>query len=131
MKLLLDTHIFLWGFLEPERLPERIAVELEEPSNEIWLSPISVWESLILAAKGRVTLKPEPEKWIRQTLRSLSPREASLTNEVAIQSRVLNLGHEDPADRFLAATAIVFDLALVTVDERLIVGEGYRILGGD
>ena len=54
MKLLLDTHILLWGLLEPERLNRRVAAELQNPQNEIWLSPISVWEIMILAEKGRI-----------------------------------------------------------------------------
>ena len=58
MKLLLDTHILLWGLLEPERLNRRVAAELQDPQNEIWLSPINVWEIMILAEKGRIVLEP-------------------------------------------------------------------------
>lgn len=43
MKLPLDTHIFLWSLLEPNRLTSRVAHELENPENELWLSSISVW----------------------------------------------------------------------------------------
>ena len=56
------------------------------------------------------------------------PREAPVTIEVAVESRNLKLASDDPADRFLAATAAVFDLALVTADERLAEGTGYRVL---
>jgi PIN domain nuclease of toxin-antitoxin system len=52
MKLLLDTHILLWALLAHERLNRRTAAELRSPKNEIWLSPISVWETLILAENG-------------------------------------------------------------------------------
>lgn len=55
-------------------------------------------------------------------------KEASLNYEVSIQSRMLDLSHEDPADRFLAATAVVYDLTLVTADERLIVSDRYDVL---
>ncbi len=128
MKLLLDTHIFLWGFLEPERIPETVARELEESSNELWLSPISIWESLVLAAKKRVELKPDPESWVRRSLRELGSKEAPVTVEVAIVSRKLDIEAEDPADRFLAATAAVFDLTLVTADASLRRGTGFRVL---
>ncbi len=128
MKLLLDTHIFLWGFLEPERIPETVARELEESSNELWLSPISIWESLVLAAKKRVELKPDPESWVRRSLRELGSKEAPVTVEVAIASRKLDIEAEDPADRFLAATAAVFDLTLVTADASLRRGTGFRVL---
>lgn len=52
MRLPLDTHIFLWGLLEPERLTANVVSEIESSSNEIWLSPISLWETLVLAEKG-------------------------------------------------------------------------------
>lgn len=61
MKLLLDTHIFVWNLLEPRRLAPRVAGALEDPSNELWLSPIVVWEILVLAEKGRLTLRPDPD----------------------------------------------------------------------
>jgi len=79
-----------------------------------------IWEVLILAEKGRVVLQPEPLTWIRQALTIVSFREAPLTWEVAIQSRRVNLPHQDPVDRFLVATALVYDLILVTADERIL-----------
>jgi PIN domain nuclease of toxin-antitoxin system len=56
VRLLQDTHIWLWSLLEPDRLARRVAEELEKPDNELWLSPVSVWEFLILVEKGRVSL---------------------------------------------------------------------------
>ena len=50
MTLLLDTHIWLWSALDPSRLSKRVKDALEDPSNELWLSPISVWETLVLIA---------------------------------------------------------------------------------
>lgn len=120
MKLLLDTHIFLWSLLEPIHLTKRVATELENPSNELWVSPIVLWEVLILAEKERVILDPDPVTWIRNVLRAVSLKDAPLNHEVALQSRVIDLPHQDPVDRFLAATALVYDLTLVTADERLL-----------
>jgi PIN domain nuclease of toxin-antitoxin system len=98
MKLLLDTHIFLGSLLEPGRLTPAVARVLQDPTNELWLSPIMVWEVLILAEKGRVVLRPEPSTWIRQALSIVPFREAPLTGEVAIQSRHVNLPYQDPVD---------------------------------
>lgn len=120
MKLLLDTHIFLWILLEPDNLAREVVAALEDPANEVWLSPIVVWEVLILAERGRVELEPDPITWMRRVLETIPFRQAPLTHEVAIQSRLVNLPHQDPADRFLAATALVYDLMLVTADERLL-----------
>lgn len=120
MRILLDTHIWLWSLLEPAHLTQRAKAELEDQSNELWLSPISTWEVLILAERGRIVLNMEPKSWIETAFLQVPLREAPLTHEVAIQSRYIDLPHQDPADRFLVATAGVYDLTLLTADERLI-----------
>ncbi len=120
MKLLLDTHIFLWSLLEPTRLTERVASELENPANELWISPMSTWEVIVLAEKGQIILDPDPVNWIRKVYRTIPFKEAPLIHEVAMQSRIIDLAHQDPADRFLAATALVYGLTLVTSDKRLL-----------
>ncbi len=120
MRLLLDTHIFLWSLLDPAQLSTRVAAELESPLNEIWVSPIVLWEILMLAERGRVSLEPDAPAWVRRACQTVPFREAPLNHEIAILSRAIDLVHQDPADRFLAATALVYDLTLVTADERLL-----------
>ena len=120
MRLLLDTHIWVWSLLDPLRLSPRVRAELESPDNELWLSPISAWELLVLIEKGRVEVDKEGVQWVAEVSRATALREAALTHEVAVESRVIDLPHQDPADRFLAATARVYDLTLVTADERLL-----------
>ncbi len=128
MRLLLDTHIFLWSLLEPARLGRRVAAELENPENELWLSSISVWEVLVLAEKGRVELDTAPSAWIRAALKKAPVREIPIDHAVAIHSRFIELPHQDPADRFLAATAQVHHLTLVTADEHLLQAKGFAVL---
>jgi PIN domain nuclease of toxin-antitoxin system len=128
VKLLLDTHIILWSAGEPERLPQEVAKELEEESNELWFSAISVWEVLLLAEKRRVVLKGDREKQVRNIFQKLPLREAVINQEVAVQSRKVDLPHQDPVDRFLAATAMVYGLTLVTADRRLIGASAFHIL---
>jgi PIN domain nuclease of toxin-antitoxin system len=123
MKLLLDTHILLWSLLEPDRLSVEVSAELENTSNQLWLSPISTWEIMVLAEKGRIVLDAEPGAWLRDVFKTVSFREAPLNHEIAIQSRMIELPHDDPADRFLVATAIVYDLTLVTADRKIIVSK--------
>ncbi|HET6613649.1 MAG TPA: type II toxin-antitoxin system VapC family toxin [Kofleriaceae bacterium] len=120
MKLLLDTHIFVWSALEPHRVAPAVIQALDEPENELWLSPITSWECLLLAQRKKIQLDPDPVTWLRHNLLRLSPKEAPINHEVAIHSRTIDLPHSDPADRFLAATAVVFELTLVTADRRLI-----------
>lgn len=128
MKLLLDTHILLWSLLDPNCLAKRVAAQLEDPVNELWLSPISTWEVIILAEKGRITLDVDPITWMREVFKKIPFKEASITHEVAMQSRLVTLPHKDPADRFLAATALVYELTLVTADERLLRSSGFSVL---
>jgi PIN domain nuclease of toxin-antitoxin system len=120
LRLLLDTHIWLWSLLAPPNLGPRARAEIEDPGNELWLSPISVWETLILVDKRRIALSGDPGVWIRNALRATPCREAPLNHEVALRSRSVELPHGDPADRFLAATALVYELTLITADHRLL-----------
>jgi PIN domain nuclease of toxin-antitoxin system len=129
MKLLLDTHVWLWALLEPARLRRDVVTLLASPDNEKWLSPISVWETLILGERGRVRLAPDPETWVRAQLQRAPVRQIHLDHEVALQSRRLRASHQDPADRFIAATARVHGLTLVTADDRLLRRpDGYAVV---
>ncbi|MFZ0732087.1 MAG: type II toxin-antitoxin system VapC family toxin [Candidatus Sulfotelmatobacter sp.] len=128
MKLLLDTHIWLWTTLEPQRLARRVDTALADPANELWLSPVSVGELVVLLRKGRITLPNDIVAWVAKSMQDLELIEAPLTVEVALAISTLNFPHGDPADHFLAATAKVFDLTLVTADEHLIKLPGIRTL---
>ena len=119
-RLLLDTHILLWSLLEPERLDGDVAALLGDRQNEKWLSPITVWEILILADKGRIRLNDAPVAWVSNVLKTVPFRQAELNHEVAMQSVLIDLPHRDPADRFLVASAMVYDLTLVTADKNII-----------
>ena len=120
MKLLLDTHIWLWYLQGNNRLSENLREIINSLDTELWLSPISVWETIVLAEKGRIELNSDPQVWVKRYLRSLDFKEARITHEIAMRSRSIELSHQDPADRFIAATAIELDLTLATVDKRLL-----------
>ena len=118
MKLLLDTHIWAWSLLEPHRLRQRVRDEITSSENEIWLSPVSLWEILALISRRRIIVHEEPVAWVARC--SASVHEAFLTNQIVMAAHKLAFAHTDPIDRFLAATAKVLDLTLVTADERLL-----------
>ncbi len=128
MKLLLDTHIWIWSLIEPARLTDGVRAALESDDNELWLSPISTWETLLLVERGRISVEGESQALVSRMLKAGPFHEAPLTHGVAQESRRLALEHSDPADRFLAATAVVYDLTLVTEDVRLLCGTEYRTL---
>jgi PIN domain nuclease of toxin-antitoxin system len=117
LNLLLDTHIWIWSKSDPKRLGKRVAQELSNSRNELWLSPVSVWETLVLMQKGKIRVE-NPFAWVQRAAEQL--REAPLTHEIVRTGLALPLSHADPADRFLAATAKVLNLTLVTADQRLL-----------
>ena len=128
MKILLDTHVWIWSHLDPDRIGKRLAQHILDAANQLWLSPISLWEFLVLVEKKRLAIPEDPGDWIAAALAEAPMYEAPLNHEVALASRTIKVGHEDPADRFLAATAAVYDLVLATADERLLAGKGFRTL---
>jgi PIN domain nuclease of toxin-antitoxin system len=128
MKLLLDTHIWVWSVLDRARVSARLTATLENPGNELWLSPISLWEVLTLCQKNKLTLHPNPQAWISNALDAVPMREAPITYQVAQETARVQLPHRDPADRFLVATARVFDLTLVTADEILLKARQVSVL---
>jgi PIN domain nuclease of toxin-antitoxin system len=118
LRILLDTHIWLWSIYDPNRIGRNLRSELKNPENELWLSPISAWEALILQQKGRLELEEDGTAWVAEATAIF--REAVLTHEVVLQSQSIPLFHKDPADRFLAATAKVLGLTLATADTKLL-----------
>ena len=128
MNLLLDTHIWLWSLLEREKLSRPVARALRAERNDLWLSPISTWEALILAERGRIVLEPTADEWLSEAMQRAPMKEAPITHAIARESRRISLPHNDPADRFLAATARLLDLTLVTADERLLGSREFAVL---
>lgn len=118
-EFLLDTHIWFWYFIGSDRLPTGLRNFLDTPQQISWLSPISVWEVGMLAARGRIQLHVELRQWVVQARQLFPLQDAPLNLEVALTSWEITLPHRDPAAHFIAATAIVYDLTLLTIDQHL------------
>ena len=116
----MDTHVWWWYLDGSERLPSALRKAIDSASGEVWLSPISIWELGLLHERKRVRLAGGIREWAEEAHRAFPTNEAPLNREVAIRSREITLRDRDPADHFLAATALVYELTLMTVDERLI-----------
>jgi PIN domain nuclease of toxin-antitoxin system len=120
VRLLLDTHVWLWRLLDPDRISTEAEAAIGDRQSELFLSPISAWETLVLARKGRVSLTPSPGEWVLDALRRSTPTAALLSHGIALRSEALDgFASEDPADRFLVATALELDLTLVTADKAM------------
>ena len=117
--ILLDTHIFLWMHLEPEKLPQPLANAIDT-ELVLGVAAISLWETAMLVERHRITI-PNPSllEWFRVTLTSPNLFLLPLTPEIAARSEALDM-HGDPADRLIAATALDYGCRLATVDRQLI-----------
>lgn len=130
MKVLLDTHVWIWMVIGDERLSAPARRLLDDPTTEIHLSAVSVWELLVLTRKGRLTVDREPADWARFWCRELGVTLLPMDIDVAIRSeRLGDYPAPDPGDRFIIGTALVHDLPLVTVDRRIRGWGGVRTLG--
>lgn len=122
MRLLLDTHIWIWAAIRPEALSRAAAESIMDRANELSLSTITIWEILVLARKGRIDIGNDRHAWVKEHLvESTIPKVLRpITAEIAARSeRLPGYENPDPADRFLAATALEHDLLLVTADRSL------------
>lgn len=121
MTLLLDTHVWFWAAARPEALSTAAAEAIADVENELALSPVTVWELLVLARKGRLHLGVDPHSWVQTHIVQAVPKAIlPLTAAIAARSeRLPGYSNPDPADRFLAATALEHDLVLVTADRSL------------
>lgn len=129
LKFLLDTHVWIWAILEPGRLGAPTAARIEDGDAELWLSPVSIWEALLLAERGKIDLGGDHAGWIEFALREFPVRDARLDRMIATASRSIELPHQDPADRFLAATAKVQGLTLLTHDAALLGSTEFASIG--
>jgi PIN domain nuclease of toxin-antitoxin system len=128
MNLLLDTHIWIWNDLQPEKISSQVSHELASSSNELWLSPVSIWELVLLVEKKKVRLEQQFHLWVAESARDLDLREAPFTWQVAFELPFIRLGDGDPADRFLVATARAYDMTLVTADQNLLRVSNLKVL---
>jgi PIN domain nuclease of toxin-antitoxin system len=122
LKLLLDTHAWIWWHSNPGKLSHRVRALLTTPSRyeELLLSAISPWEFAKLLEKGRLAISCDPEEWIREALEMPKLRLVPLTPSIAYRSTTLPRPfHDDPADQILVATAREENAAILTSDGRI------------
>ena len=119
--ILLDTHVALWSTIDSNSLGKRCRriVQRALAENQLAISAVSFWEIALLIAKGRLRW-PESANEMRRLILSGGVTELQLTGEIAVLAGELDGLHADPADRFIAATAIAHDAMLVTADGRLL-----------
>src|SRR4051812_13129949 len=112
MRLLLDTHVFLWYIAADARLPVKIRVAIQDPANEVFLSAVSVWEAVIKFTLGNLSLPSPPADYL-PAQRIADGITALPIDEGAMRYLApLPLLHRDPFDRLLVAQALQHDLTI-------------------
>ena len=118
MRILLDTHVFLWLHTEPERLGEHLPV-VEDQRNELLLSAASSWEIAIKHGLGRLPLPEPPQRYVPSRLRAIGARALPIEHTHALAVAALEPLHRDPFDRLLVAQAGLLDVPILTADPLL------------
>jgi PIN domain nuclease of toxin-antitoxin system len=116
VKLLLDTHIFVWAATGDRRLPPEVAVMILDASNTRTLSSASAWEMSIKAASGRWSGAASMLDDLDTALRDLQAEQLPIDIPAAVLAGRLEWDHRDPFDRMLAAQTRLGGYSLVTVD---------------
>jgi len=117
MKLLIDTHVFIWVLTDVRRLPHRVKNILSEPANEIYVSAVSFWEIAIKVANKRLSLIGHKPSTLVQAAEDLDFLPiAILPVDAATVGSLTEDAHFDPFDRMLIWQAIKRNMILVSGD---------------
>ncbi len=116
MKVLLDTHCWLWWITEPERLNENAKGLISHPANEIYFSSASAWEIAIKYRLGKLPLPESPDLYVPRMLAHDEIQALTVELRHALHVAALPLHHRDPFDRMLVAQAQLEKMSLVTAD---------------
>ncbi|NJM28087.1 MAG: type II toxin-antitoxin system VapC family toxin [Pseudanabaena sp. RU_4_16] len=116
MKILLDTHIFLWFISGDVQLSTELRDTIREPDNEIYLSAVSVWEAIVKYQLGKLPLPEHPETYLPKQRDQHQIASLNLDENSVIQLAKLPSLHRDPFDRMLICQALHNGLTIATVD---------------
>jgi len=119
MKLLLDTHIFLWYISADGRLPSDFQQAIRDPNNEVYLSVASLWEIIVKYQLGKLPLPQSPESYLSAQRQKHLISSLPLDEQSVMKLTSLPTIHRDPFDRMLICQAMANDLTIVTVDDSI------------
>lgn len=127
MKLLLDTHVWIWSQEDPDRLGQQTKRLLLAAEHENHVCTISTLELARLVATGAVSVALALREWVERALHAVQARTVQVSHEIAMEAYALpEPFHKDPADRLLVAAARCQELILLTADERILSYHGVR-----
>jgi len=118
VRLLLDTHVWLWMIAERQRFGPEITGALEDSTNELLLSAVSSWEIAIKHSLGKLTLPAPPAKYVPEQIAKTGVTPLPVEHSHALRVASLPPHHRDPFDRLLVAQAQLEGARLVTSDRQ-------------
>ena len=116
MRVLLDTHIFLWLVVGDPRLPPVVESAVRDGENDVFLSAVSLWEASVKHALGKLPMPSPPASYLPEQRRRHSILPLPLDEDDVSRLEGLPMLHRDPFDRMLVCQALARDLVLATVD---------------
>jgi len=130
VRILLDTHCWLWMQVSPEKIPTKTRAALEDPENELFFSSASSWEIAIKWALGKLPLPSPPREYVPGRMEMQGVLGLPVQHRHALHSAGLPILHRDPFDRLLIAQAQTEKLALATADSKVLNYDGVDFLWG-
>lgn len=115
MKLLLDTHTFLWWLSKPDQLPTRVITTMEDKTNSTFVSVVNIWEVQIKLSIGKLKIHLSLEKMIQMLDAKAIPILPITSDHVLALARLPDI-HRDPFDRVLIAQALTDGMTLLSKD---------------
>ncbi|MBD2440906.1 type II toxin-antitoxin system VapC family toxin [Nostoc sp. FACHB-110] len=116
MRILLDTHIFLWFISGDTQLSTDVRDAIRDPDNDVYLSSVSIWEAIVKYQLGKLPLPEQPETYLPKQRDLHQIASLALDESSVIQLAKLPLLHRDPFDRMLICQALQNGLIIATVD---------------
>lgn len=116
MRILLDTHVFLWHLTDDPRLPTPFLAAILDPTNEVYLSAATVWEAVVKYQLGKLPLPGPPEVFLPAERLAHGIAPLAIDEGTMPHLAGLPLLHRDPFDRILVAQALQHGLTIATVD---------------
>ncbi len=118
MNVLLDTHVWLWMQVTPERLGSDAVVVVEDLANVLWLSAASSWEIAIKFRLGKLPLPEPPATYVPARMQTSGVAPLHIEHRHTLRVADLELYHRDPFDRILIAQAQIENARILTADEQ-------------
>lgn len=128
MKLLLDTHIFIWLIDDDRRLPQQDRQVIQDPNNEKFLSVVSIWECAIKYQIGKLDFPIPPEAYLPAERRKHLIKTLTVDENSIVPLVKLPLLHKDPFDRLIMAQALQHDLTIMTEDKLILAYPEIKLL---